>query len=591
MRCRHAWWVGVLGWALAGATLAENMPALTTPHGGQQWARGWIVKLKETKPQPVVRLAAAAVPSDGPSGQRLRLWQAAQRQRVVMDDHRPTAFGAQVMRAGRVLTLAEAEAQAERLRADPDVEWVVVNAIERQAATTNVLSVTDPFYPSQTWLASRTAGRAGVANFPAAWLSVAAPRPTSPVAVAVLDTGILSETTELDARILPGYDFISESAYARDGNGRDPNPRDEGDWMDASTRASSPLLFPDVCTDGDSSWHGTAIAAMLVAGVNNGVRGTGLLAPFPDVQVLPVRVGGACGADRVDILEGMLWAAGVPFTGSPTLNPNPAKVISLSFGGDDACTENTGYPRVIRQLEQAQVLLVASAGNGGDNGLGETSPTVPASCPGVMAVTALNQRGHKATYGNFVRTDNGRWGLAVAAGDVSTSNQLLDDGVVTLVNDGTTSPSSNFSMGALAGTSFAAPQVAGVAAMVWALDETLSVNQVRSILVNSARAWSVVNDELTGFNLPVCSSSQRGACRCSDETCGSGVLDAAAAVDAALNPASPLRQEVTNVSSGGSSGGGGGGGALSWPWLAGLAALWVIGAVTGRRAGFRTGRP
>jgi len=121
---------------------------------------------------------------------------------------------------------------------------------------------------------------------------VATPRSTSPVAVAVLDTGILSETTELDARILPGYDFISESAYARDGNGRDPNPRDEGDWMDASTRALSPLLFPDVCTDGDSSWHGTAIAAMLVAGVNNGVRGTGLLAPFPDVQVLPVRVGG-----------------------------------------------------------------------------------------------------------------------------------------------------------------------------------------------------------------------------------------------------------------------------------------------------------
>jgi hypothetical protein len=35
----------------------------------------------------------------------------------------------------------------------------------------------------------------------------------------------------------------------------------------------------------------------------------------------------------------------------------------------------------------------------------------------------------------------------------------------------------------------------------------------------------------------------------------------------------------------------GGGGALSWPWLAGLAALWVIGAVSGRRAGFRTGRP
>ena len=210
-----------------------------------------------------------------------------------------------------------------------------------------------------------------------------------------------------------------------------------------------------------------------------------------------------------------------------------------------------------------------------------------------MAVTALNQRGHKATYGNFVRTDNGRWGLSVAAGDVSTDRLLLDDGVVTLVNEGRTTPDPSFRMGALAGTSFAAPQVAGVAAMIWALDSGLTVNQVRSVLVNSARPWDLVNAELTAFNLPLCSAEQRGACRCSTDTCGSGVLDAGAAVGAALDAGSVMRQEISNVSSGGSSGGGGGGGggALSWPWLAGLAALWAIGVARGRRAGLRTGRP
>ena len=548
-------------------------------------ARGWIVKLKDAQPQPVVRLAAAAVPSDGPTSQRNRLWQAAQRQRVSIVAHRPSAFGAQVIRAASTMTLAQAEAEADRLRGDPDVEWVVVNAVERRAATANVLPVTDPAYGSQTWLAPRVSGLAGVGNFPAAWQAVAVPRATSQVAVAVLDTGILSEPDELDGRILQGYDFISESVYARDGNGRDADPSDEGDWMDDATRQSNPLLYADNCENEDSSWHGTAIAAMLVASVNNGQYGTGMLAAFPDVKVLPVRVGGVCGADRADILDAMLWAAGIPFSGSPPVNQNPAKVISLSFGGGDTCSVNTGYPRVIEQLRNAGVLLVASAGNGDDSGRGLSTPTVPANCQGVMAVTALNQRGSKATYANLVRTGDGLWGIGVAGGDVNTSGFATDDGVQTLVDTGSREPSGTFAMSPIAGTSFATPQVAGVAAMLWSLDSSLSLNQVMSILVNSARPWAQVNAELSSLFLPLCSTSQRGACRCTDSTCGSGVLDAAAAVGAVLDESSLFRQELSNdpdpVTN--ESGGGGGGGHIGWPWGLALYALLLSGWWSQRR--------
>lgn len=564
------------------------------PPSGPQMARGWIVKLKDAQPQPVVRLAAAAVPADGQASQRARLWQAALRQRVGMTGHRPTAFGAQVMHAAKVMPVELAEAEAARLRQDPDVEWVVVNAIERMASTTAVLPVNDPSYGSQTWLGERVAGRAGVGNFPAAWRAVASPRATAPVNVAVLDTGILYPPNELTGRIAPGYDFIAELQYSRDGNGRDPDPTDEGDWMDDATRAANPLLFPERCLNANSSWHGTAIATMLAANTNNDAFGAGILAPFSDVRVLPIRVGGVCGADRVDILDGMLWAAGIEFQGSPTRNPvqNRAKVISLSFGGSEACTENTGYPRVIRQLRDAGVLLVASAGNGTDTGIGAATPTIPANCPGVLAVTALNRQGSKATYANFVRTGDGLWGLAVAAGDVGTNEQALDDGVLTVLNAGAKEPLPTFEMGNVYGTSFAAPQAAAVAAMVWSLDPSLSLQQVLSILVKSARPWDAVDSELTASGLPQCSTNpaRRGACRCTEFTCGSGVLDAAVAVGAALDAASELRAPLNNPAR--SSGGGGGGGAWSLGW--GLALFALLGWQTWRQRaagrGLRTGK-
>ncbi|NBD20457.1 S8 family serine peptidase [Aquabacterium fontiphilum] len=592
-RAMARWTTGLLG-GLAILGAQAQTTASGVADASPQLARGWIVKLKDSKPQPVIRLAAAAVPSDGAVSQRNRLWQAALRQRVGMTAHRPTAFGAQVMHAGRLMSIQEAEAEALRLRQDPDVEWVAVNAIERLASTTPVLPVMDPSYGAQTWLGARASTRSGVADFPAAWQMVQSPRATVPVNVAVLDTGILYPGDELTSRILPGYDFIAEVAYARDGTGRDDNPRDEGDWMDDATRAADPLLIPSTCENAPSSWHGTAIASMLVANTNNGAFGAGMLAPFPDVKVLPVRVGGVCGADRADIIDGMLWAAGIDFQGSPPRNPvaNRAKVITLSFGGDSACTESSGYPRVIRQLQDAGVLLVASAGNGDSGGRGLATPTIPANCPGVLAVTALNERGSKATYANFVRTGDGRWGLAVAAGDVGTNGAALDGGVLTVLNASDTSPSSTFQMGAVYGTSFAAPQVAAVAAMIWSLDPSLNLQQVLSILVRSALPWADVDADLGGSGLPQCSTSpvQRGACRCTEFTCGSGVLDASMAVAAALNASSELREPLSNPARGS---GGGGGGSISLAWAAALLALvaWQAWAVRCQTAvSLRTGR-
>jgi len=618
MRCRHAWWVGVLGGCLAGAVWATGSSASTTSPAPEPLARGWIVKLKESKPQPVVRLAAAAVPSDGPTSQRSRLWQAMQRQRVSMLTHKPTAFGANVVHAGRLLTVAEAEAEARRLRQDPDVEWVEVNVIEQRMSMTPMTANTvttplnDPDYASgafpnqQVWLSARTQARAGIADFPAAWAAMNG-QTVYPVTVAVLDTGKLDHP-DLDGRLFPGYDFVSELEYARDGNGIDDDPTDPGDYLTLSQKQSGGVLYPNDCDVSDSSWHGFSILNMLGARTNNGVAGAGMLAPLPEGHgrrwVLPVRVGSVCGADRSDIYEGLLWSAGVSYQGAPafTNNPQPARVISLSYGSEGSCT-GTLYPQIVATLRQRGTLLVASAGNGNSNNVGDVTPTVPAACSGVLAVTALHQRGTKASYANFVQTSGSSWGLAVSAGDVSSIN---DSWVYALSNAGTTTATSSFIMRRLAGTSFAAPQAAGVAALMLALNPGLTVDELLQLITSSAKPWSEVEQDLSDSSqllsvAGVCALGSTGACRCTSSTCGSGVLDAGRAVQAVLGglpdtiepfqPAPVTAGYFTPDRQQSSSGGGGGGGTLSWPWLAGLAALWVIGAVTGRRAGFRTGRP
>lgn len=626
MRCRHAWWIRVLGGCLAGAVWATGSTASTTSPAPEPLARGWIVKLKESKPQPVVRLAAAAVPSDGPTSQRSRLWQATQRQRVSMLTHKPTAFGANVVHAGRLLTVAEAEAEARRLRQDPDVEWVEVNVIEQNLAFTG-LTPNDPlFTSSQEWLRAKdNSSRAGVAGFTTAWQRFASwGQALSPVAVAVLDTGTLysvnssfqrlGEHPELLGRVYPGYDFVSELEFSRDGNGIDDDPNDPGDGLTQDERDRQGILYPPTCRPSDSSWHGFSILNMLAAVTNNGVGGAGILAPLDGLVVLPVRVGSVCGADRSDIIEGMLWAAGIRYQGEPaTRNQNHARVISLSFGSRGTCAGSV-YESAINSLRQKGTLVVASAGNGNSDGVGDVRPTVPASCPGVLAVTALSQSGYKATYANFVGPEAG---LAVAAGDVA-NGILRDGGIVALSNLGRVDPadplsdvprdcatpqpggpfctlqSDQFIPRALAGTSFAAPQVAGVAALMLAVRPSTTVDELRQALLTEVSAFRA-----EGPGMPAaCSEVRTRDCTCTTQFCGAGVLDADAAVEWAMNTAASVGTPITppEVTSGfvpdrARSNSGGGGGALSWPWLAGLAALWMIGAVTGRRAGFRTGRP
>lgn len=543
--CLRVWVAAALS---AGGWAAHAGPATAVD--------GLIVKLKNAPAHERMATLSART-RDAEAG---RLQQLLQTERLTDVRARPAGRDAQHLSFGRRLPVAEAQALAERLRARADVEWVELNQRERllQAAVVpNDLyyAYNSPSDLGQWWLRpeGETAGSQarswGAPGVQSAW-SVTKGVPSA--VVAVLDTGVVSHA-DLSGRVLPGYDFVSDAEYANDGGGRDSNPADPGDWVSAQDIANNPSLFGG-CNEQDSSWHGTLISGIVAAATNNT---TGVAGISWNGRVLPVRVAGKCGATVVDITDGMRWAAGLSVQGVPA-NPNPARIINISFGGSAAC--GNLYQSTIDELAAHGVVVIAAAGNE------QGAVTRPASCSGVVGVAALARDGLKAAYSNF--------GASVAIATVG-GDDTVDDGLLTLLNTGTTAPGSD-TYGNVFGTSFATPVVSGVVSLMLSANPSLSRQQIINGLKSTARPHVQ-----SSSGVPVCSSANPGVCVCTTSTCGAGVLDADGAVRYAQS--APLDT--------GSPAGDGGGGALGLAWLTGLAlAVWRLAALRQRALRVRGAR-
>ena len=385
---------------------------------------------------------------------------------VPMSVVRPMSDGAHVVRLDHPVTLSEARVIAARLMRDDSVELAEPDRIMRPFAVTP----NDPSYAAFQWnLQAPFFTNLGGANLPNAWSFTTG---SNTVTVAVLDTGYRQHADLGTA--LPGYDFISDVPTANDGDGRDTDARDPGDWITAAEDASG--IF-NGCGASGSSWHGTHVTGIIAALLNNGI---GIAGISPNVQILPVRVLGKCGGYTSDIVDGMRWAAGLAVPDVPA-NPYPAQVLNMSLGNSGNCSRT--YQNAVTEVINAGKIIVVATGNDGFTSVGE-----PANCTGVISVTAHAIDGDNAWYATVgpettISAPGGGCGGSSYPSRCTPANRV---GIYSLMNTGTTVPASD-SYIAYSGTSMAAPHVAGVAALMLSLVPTLTPAQIKSYLQSSAR--------------------------------------------------------------------------------------------------------
>ncbi|CAN5370565.1 hypothetical protein BH10PSE17_BH10PSE17_18080 [soil metagenome] len=452
---------------------------------------------------------------------------------------------AHVLALSRGMTVAEARAVAARLKdADPTIEYAAPDVYRRAFFSPN-----DPIYqtgialaggarqgqwnllgPTETYTyvmnassGSSTVMAIGGANMTAAWDITRG----GGVVVGVVDTGVVSHA-DLNGGLVSGapstsgYDFVNDTDAAGDGNLRDSDPSDPGDFTTANQ-----------CDDGGaaetSSWHGSHVSGVVAAVTNNAL---GIASVAPDSRVVMARALGRCGGLSSDIVDAMRWAAGLAVVGVPA-NTHPARVINLSLGGSvedgpDPCSPQE--QSAVNDIRAAGGIIVAATGN-------EASSTLissPSNCTGVIAVTAHTVEGDSATYANV--GDSGTTTSSPTVTNTTTisapgggcGNESFDSSqpvasrcsspnqfIFSTVNSGTTTPTANGdSYAGYAGTSMASPHVAAIVALMLSINTTLKPDAVTEIIKTTARPFPAG----TYCLLP-------GAVG----TCGAGMIDATAA--------------------------------------------------------------
>jgi serine protease len=558
------------GWTQAA--VPEWNPARTHPIQIGPEARRLVVGFRATRENSVVKTIALRSRAQSVNIIQAKTSEAdaaglAQRTGLGLARSRQMTPSMHVLYLQKTLYGADVYAALKKLRADPSVLFAEVD----QRRYPHSLPPDDPlFVPSAgasgQWFMQTpstapivvdgvTTTDLSATNAVSAWAITTGSTGT---VIADVDTGVLFDHPDLlragfGGRLLPGYDFTDQDynpnspfnalgtfLIANDGDGWDPDPSDPGDWIDSTDQKNS--LFPIAnCPTSDSSWHGTRVMGVLGALTNNGAGVAGMTwNPY----LLPVRALGKCGGYDSDIMAGMQWAAGMSVTdpsGNPVPdNPYPADIINLSLGGSGTCT-TTGYPTVIDSLTKMGVLIVASAGN-------ESGPVdVPANCPGVLAVAGLRNVGTKVGYSSL----GAEVGIAAPAGNCINSSGACLRSIDTTVNSGLTTPGSNGYTNQTnpnLGTSFSAPIVSGIAALMRAVNANLTPPQLIARIKSSATLFPPPPP-----NIPVCPTvdpnTGTGECACPNNglQCGAGMVNALSAVNAALNPIAVIKTAGTDA--------------------------------------------
>lgn len=195
----------------------------------------------------------------------------------------------------------------------------------------------------------------------------------------------------------------------------------------------------------DVNGHGTAVSGIIAAKTNNGLGIAGVVGTV-DVRILPLQVANYAGDSYVsDVISAIDYAIA-----------KGADVINLSLGSASySALENKAVQRAI----QAGVIVVASAGNDGNSGY-----SYPASYDNVISAGAIDRTENISDFSNF----NDK--VAV----VAPGEDIYSCGLYNSYSNHT-------------GTSFSAPMVAGIVAVLRAIEPSILPNEVKQVLQTSAQ--------------------------------------------------------------------------------------------------------
>ncbi len=390
------------------------------------------------------------------------------------------------------------QALADQLLRDADVAWAEPDRRVRRALVPN-----DPLFAAggaqgpaagQWYLRAPAGPIVSSINAVTAWDTTTG---SASVIVAVLDSGVRPDHPDLAGKLVAGYDFVSDAKISNDGNGRDNEPSDPGDWVSQADKTNDPVTFNSTCDIGPSSWHGTQVSGIVGAATGNsaGMAGAGW-----NVRVMPLRVLGKCFGYTSDIQAAMRWAAGLAVDGVP-VNPNPAQVINLSLGGSaGACSPE--WRSAVADVTARGVVVVAAAGNGTGRAAGS-----PANCAGVIGVAGVRHVGSKVGFSDVGPE------VAIAAPGGNCVNIGVGDAclypILSTADSGQTAPQGASYTGdgadAAVGTSFSSPLVAATAALMLSVKPSLTPAALKAAMQSSARPFpsSGLSDDSSGQPVPL----------------------------------------------------------------------------------------
>lgn len=280
-------------------------------------------------------------------------------------------------------------------------------------------------------------------------------RPVDGALTAVLDTGVDRSHPELAGRLKQGFDFCARLV---------------GDSCQGSDNV------PDEVTAGDVG-HGTSAAGLIAANTNNGI---GIASLTWRGTVLPVKVFGSNGSTSSATSASL--TAGVNYA-----REQGAKVINMSLGfagqNGQAPMPDPALQQAIQKAASAGAVLVAAAGNTKEDGL-----YYPASDPNVLAVGAAARDDTLACFSARPLPGQKPLDLVAPGGQAGTgAGNCYTTSPYDIL---TLAPVSRGSYTLRAGTSEAAPQVSGAAALLRAAFPGLTASQVKQALKEGARPTS-----------------------------------------------------------------------------------------------------